>query len=183
MLADAQSIWKRPGRFALVQSLSISNLSYLAVREGAFLRCADREVDERLFDVSVISHKPGGPQTESWQVKLPVTEKGMLCIDPLQDLIITRTTAANVGIRDQVAWFSCSILSLRTGAQHPRAQQPSIHMLVSERVQNKPHYTRVQVFGQTLLVSMASGFQFFTEIAAFDWLTGEQMAVRSSTLK
>jgi hypothetical protein len=179
LLSDMQRTWTCPGSFALVEVFSFTNLSYWPVRDGVLLRNADPEGDDKTFDVSVTSHKSSGPPTISWDVKLPVTESGILCIDPAQDLIVVRSSIPNPGSRmlEQLSWFCCTPLSLRTGAPHPRAKQHLLRFKISNRVQNKPHYTRVQVFDGTLAVSMASGFQFFTEIAIFDWTTGEQIAV------
>ena len=179
LLSNVQRTWTHPARFELVETLSFTNLSYWPVREGVLLRNANPEDDDKTFNVSVISHKPSGPPTISWSVKLPVTESGILCIDPMQDLIVVRSSVSGLGPdrSEQSNWFCCTPLSLRTGAPHPRAKQHSIQFKVSRRVQSKPHYTRVQVFDGTLAVSMASGFQFFTEIAMFDWTSGEQIAV------
>ena len=176
MLAQAQRVdaWKRAASFELVEMLSFNSLSYWPVRDGVLLRIANPDAADNLFDVSVVSHAPG-PPTRSWRVTLPVSESGILCIDPGQDLIIVRVSQSS--IKEDLLYFSCSPLSLRSGLPHPRAKQRVIRLRVSERVQTKPHYTRLQVHGQTLAISMASGFQFFTEIAVFDWTSGEQIAV------
>ena len=108
---------------------------------------------------------------------MPVTESGILCIDTMQDLIVVRSSAPGVPLNQQSGSFCCTPLSLSTGKHHPRARQQFMRFNVSERVKNKPHYTRLQVCNETLAVSTASGFQLFTEITIFDWTTGDQIAV------
>ena len=178
MLKDAQRLWNRPSKFELVESLDLAYLSYWPVREGILL-CAVESEDPQpghLFDVRVLTHTPG-PPTESWQVKLPVAESGILSIDPSLDLAVTRAALGGAEGKNPRAWFSCCLVSLRTGQKHPLAREETLHLKVSERVQSRPHYTRVQTFGSTLCVSMASGIQLFTEMALVNWHTGEQLAV------
>ncbi|KIP11262.1 hypothetical protein PHLGIDRAFT_33436 [Phlebiopsis gigantea 11061_1 CR5-6] len=181
MLKGARRLWNRPCKFELVESLDLTLLSYWPVREGILLCAVESENGGHLFDVRVLTHTPG-PPTESWQVNLPVAESGILFIDPCQELVVTRAALGEAEGKNSRAWFSCSLVSLRTGQKHPLAKEGILHLKVSERVQSKPHYTRVQTFGSTLCVSMASGIQLFTEMTTFNWHTGEQLATFSSPI-
>ncbi|EKM53478.1 uncharacterized protein PHACADRAFT_79970, partial [Phanerochaete carnosa HHB-10118-sp] len=189
MLADAQRVWKGAAAFELVQTLSFKHLSYWPVRHGILLRIADVERDsdyydtnreDTVLDVSIITSTPG-PPTLSWRVTLPVTESAILCVDPTQDLAVIRAPRSETNSRDAPLYFSCVPLSLRTGLTHLQAKQRMIRFRLSERVQTRPHYTRVQVYGPTLAVSIASGIHHFTEIVVFDWTSSEQLASFSSS--
>lgn len=182
MLADAQRLWKRAAAFKLVQTRAFSQLSYWPVRYGVLLRAAPRSDDdaathgeETRLDIDVVGQGPGAP-TQGWRVTLPVGESGILHIDPAEDLVVVRTPRDAMPLREALAFFSCAPLSLRTGRTHPRAREPRLRFRLSDRVQSRPHYTRVQVHGATLAVSMASGIAFFTEIVVFDWTSGDQIA-------
>ncbi|GJE91483.1 F-box protein [Phanerochaete sordida] len=182
LLAEAQRIWKRAASYKLIESHSFSQLSYWPVRHGVLLRMATigrdggaHSPDDTTLDVTIVDDAPG-PPTRGWRVTLPVSESGILHIDPAQDLVVVRAPRQDMSLQEALLYFSCVPLSLRTGQAHPRAAARSLRFRLSERVQSRPHYTRVQVHGPTLAISMASGIQFFTEIVVFDWTTGEQIA-------
>lgn len=177
MLENAQRVWKRPGRFTPIESLSCTNLSYWLVREGILLRSRDWIERNKGFEVSIISHKPLGPPTVSWQLNLSVTEGGIFWIDTTQDLLVVRSLRTFHEQTD-VTRFSCSPLCLFTGTPHPLARRHEIDLKVSDRVRNKPHHTRIQVFGTTLAINQASSVLLFSEVSLYNWQTGEQLAVR-----
>lgn len=180
ILSAAQNIWRGTGSVALLETLQLSNLEYWP-HQDPILLCRSAVTDDAVtFDISQISsrHDDTNGVLSHWQVRLQkAAECSIACIDAFQDLLILRYHGHSTDRHSRSysgQHYRLSPHSLRTGEPHPRAKQHRIEFEISQRVMQNPHLTCVQVVDNTLAVNMASRYQLLTEMALFDWTSGQK---------